>query len=213
MNGAGPGQAVDLATWDRASAYRLFRAYDRPHWSLTARVDVTRIVAARARGVSPFRACLRAVGAGVNAVPAMRMRLAGTGVVLFDRIDLSMTVPKEDGSFAYGYVAWHPDPVRFDADCAAAVAAARAGDLAPNTGARSDLAYLSCLPWLDFTHLDNALPGPEDSIPRIAWGRFVPDPGGARWTMALSVQVHHALADGRHVAETVAAVQAALDAA
>lgn len=92
------------------------------------------------------------------------------------------------------------------------MAAARAGDLTPNTGARTDLAWLSCLPWLDFTHLDNAQPGPGDCIPRIAWGRFVQDPGGDRWTMALSIQVHHALADGRHVAEAVAAVRAALDA-
>ena len=206
------GQRVDLETWDRAAAYRLFRGYERPHWALTTRVDVTRLVAARADGVSPFRVCIRAVGAGINAVPELRMRLDGDGVTLFDRIDLSMTVPKDDGSFGYGYVGWDPDPARFDAACAAAVAAARAGDLAPNTGARADLAYLSCLPWLDFTHLDNALPGPGDSIPRIAWGRFVRDPGGDRWTMALSVQVHHALADGRHVADGVAAMQAALDA-
>lgn len=205
------GQAVDLATWDRAAAFRLFRSYDRPHWALTTRVDVTRVMAARARGVSPFRACMRAVGAGINAVPALRMRLAGDGVTLFDRIDLSMTVPKDDGSFAYGYVAWDPDPVRFDAACSAAVTAAQAGEIAPNTGARTDLAYLTCLPWLDFTHLDNALPGPEDCIPRIAWGRFVQDPGSDRWTMALSVQVHHALVDGRHVADAVSAVQAALD--
>ena len=213
MSGPGPGQAVDLATWDRAAAYRLFRGYDRPHWALTTRVDVTRLVAAKARGLSPFRACIRAVGAGINAVPALRMRVEGDGVVLFDRIDLSMTVPKDDGGFAYAYVAWDGDPARFDGACAAAVAAARAGALAANTGARTDLAYLTCLPWLDFTHLDNALPAPDDCIPRIAWGRFTPDPGGGkRWSMALSIQVHHALVDGRHVAEAVAAVQAALDA-
>lgn len=200
---------VDLATWDRTEAFRLFRGYARPHWALTTRVDVTRVIAAKARGASVFRATVHAVGAGINAVPELRMRLRGDGVVLHDCIHLSMTVQKPDGDFAYGYVNWNPDPAAFDAACGDAIARARAGGLAADTGERDDLAYLSCLPWIDFTAVDNALPGPDDSIPRVTWGRIVRD--GDRWRMALAIQVHHALVDGRHLARAVQAVQDALD--
>ncbi len=42
---------------------------------------------------------------------------------------------------------------------------------------------------------------PVDSIPRLAWGRFREE--GGRLVMPLSVQVHHALVDGRHASEFI----------
>ncbi len=88
---------------------------------------------------------------------------------------------------------------------------ARQGALNANSGQRDDVAYLSCLPWLDYTALDNALPGPDDCIPRVSWGRFHEDsPAAGR--MAMTLQVHHALVDGLHAGGFFTAVQGALDA-
>ena len=65
-------------------------------------------------------------------------------------------------------------------------------------------------PWLAFTGITHAQSlTPPDSIPRLTTGRFTPQNG--RLTMPLSVQVHHALMDGRHVAEYFARVQTLLD--
>ncbi len=83
-------------------------------------------------------------------------------------------------------------------------------DLGANTGQRFDLAYLSCLPWLDFTALDNALPGPDDCIPRFSWGKFVQNAEGS-WSCAVAVQVHHALVDGLQVGQFFEAAQASLN--
>mmetsp|Transcript_1661 Transcript_1661/g.2286 ORF Transcript_1661/g.2286 Transcript_1661/m.2286 type:complete len:110 (+) Transcript_1661:260-589(+) len=41
---------------------------------------------------------------------------------------------------------------------------------------------------------------PTDCVPRITWGKFFDDHRGRRM-MPLSVQVHHAIVDGRHVGE------------
>ena len=41
--------------------------------------------------------------------------------------------------------------------------------------------------------------GPQDCIPRIAWGKIAAD--GERWAMPVAVQVHHALVDGRHIGQ------------
>ena len=71
-----------------------------------------------------------------------------------------------------------------------------------------DLAYLSCMPWLDYTSINNALPGPDDCIPRITWGKIVERDG--RWEMAMTLEVHHALVDGAQVGAYFAAVQDAL---
>jgi chloramphenicol O-acetyltransferase type A len=62
---------------------------------------------------------------------------------------------------------------------------------------------------MDFTSIDNALPGPDDCIPRVSWGKNVETQG--RWSCAMTIEVHHALVDGRQVGDYFAAVQSAVD--
>ncbi|MCB1332526.1 MAG: chloramphenicol acetyltransferase [Roseivivax sp.] len=202
---------LDQATWPRAGHFALFRTYERPHFATTARVDVTGLLAlAKPRGVSPYRACLYAIGTGLHQVAELRTRMRGETVVQHDAVAMSMTVPTPDGSFVYGYVPYHADFATFDAEAARVIDTAAQGGLNPHAGSDA-VAYLSCLPWLDFTAIDNALPNARDCIPRISWGRFTAQ-GDGRWDMAMAIQVHHALVDGAHVGAYFAAVQAALDA-
>lgn len=202
---------IDLARWPRTPQFRFFRAYGRPHYAITSRLTVTALLTrGRAAGVSTYRAAIHAIGAGVHQVPALGLRFRGETVVSHDAIALSMTVPAEDGGFRYAYVPWQSDVRRFDAVCAGLIAAARTGPLNANSGQRDDVAYLSCLPWLDYTALDNALPGPEDCIPRISWGRLTEDSPGL-WRVAMTIQVHHALVDGADVGQFFGAVQTAFD--
>jgi chloramphenicol O-acetyltransferase type A len=204
---------VDLKTWPRADQFRFFRTYEKPHYAVTSRIDVTHILARRAdTGISPYRACLYAIGAGIHAVPELCMRFQGDQVTQYDRIDLSMTVPLPNGNFRYAYVPFDPDFAAFNARAAAIIAEVAAdGALNANTGQRDDLAYLSCMPWLDYTSINNALPHAQDCIPRVSWGKFVKGADG-RWSMAMTIEVHHALVDGRQVGDYFAAVQAAVDA-
>lgn len=201
---------IDLAAWERADAYRMFRGFGRPHYAITARVEVTRAMARRAGGLSPFRAAIHAIGAGVHAVPALRTRFRGEAVLRHDAVILSPTIPAEDGAFRFAHLDWVPDFEAFDAEAARRIEAARAGRFNPDTGGRDDIVFLSCLPWLDFTAIDHAVPGPDDCIPRIAWGKIVPKGDGH--DMAVSAQVHHALVDGRHLGLFFEAMRAALEA-
>ncbi|MDP2121439.1 MAG: chloramphenicol acetyltransferase [Hoeflea sp.] len=203
---------IDLATWSRAGQFNLFKTYDRPHFATTARVDVTALMTkAKPQGVSPYRAFLHAIGAGIHAVPALKMRFAGDRVMEYEAISLSATVPRPGDTFGYCYIPWFDDWARFDESCKAIIEeTAKGSDLGANTGERLDLAYLSCLPWLDFTALDNALPGPDDCIPRFSWGKLVQG-ADHRWSAAVAVQVHHALVDGLQVGQFFDAAQIRLD--
>lgn len=203
---------IDLATWPRAEAFRLFRSYQRPQYAITSRVDVTRLVdELKPAGISAYRACIYAIGAGIHAVPELMTRFRGDVVVEHDGVDLSMTVPLPDGSYGYGYVPFDPDWKVFDPLCEKEIAeAAERGALGANEGFRDDVAYLSCLPWLDFTGLTNAMQGPDECIPRVSWGRFTDD-GNGRHTVAMTTEVHHALVDGRHLGLFFDAVQQAVD--
>ena len=146
---------VDLTAWPRVDQFRFFRGFAKPHYAITARVDVTHLLmTAKPRSVSPFRACIWAVGAGIHAVPELRMRFRGDVVTEHHRIELSATVPLPDGNFNYCYLPWEPGFAEFDHVARPRIEAIRAGlPLSANDGSRDDLAYLSCLPWLDYTSL------------------------------------------------------------
>ena len=206
------GRAVDLSTWQRADQFRFFRTYQKPHYAVTSRIDVTRLLTElKPQGVSPYRACIYAIGAGIHAVPELLMRFKGDDVTLYESVELSMTVPLENGNFNYAYVPYLAGFSSFDAQCLKLIEAAKNKvGLEANAGERDDLAYLSCMPWLDYTSINNALPGPHDCIPRVSWGKFVNN-GNGRHSMAMTIEVHHALVDGRRVGEYFLGVQAALD--
>lgn len=201
---------VDLNTWPRAAQFHFFRTFQRPHFAVTSRIDVTPLMTRhKPRGVSPYRASLYAIGAGIHAVPELLMRFRDEAVIRHDAVELSMTVPTKAGSFSYAYVPFHSDFATFDATAKTLIEAAAEGGLAANLGERDDLCYMSCLPWLDYSSINNAMPGPDDSIPRVSWGKIVEVDGC--WSMSMTLEVHHALADGAHVGAYFNAVQQALD--
>lgn len=209
MSGA---RDIDLATWSRAGQFNLFRTYDRPHFATTARVDVTALMTTgKPAGVSPYRAFIHAIASGVHAVPALRTRFRGNAVTEYDEILLSATVPRPGDTFGYAYIPYFEDWARFDESCKAIIEeTAKGADFTANTGERNDLAYLSCLPWIDFTSLDNALPGPDDCIPRFSWGKFVQAADGS-WSCPMAVQVHHSVVDGLQVGQFFEAAQKSLN--
>ena len=55
----------------------------------------------------------------------------------------------------------------------------------------------SCLPWIDFTGFSLHLYGDSYLLPIITWGKYFQQ--GERTLLPLSVQIHHAAADGYHV--------------
>lgn len=202
---------VNFEDWPRAAQFRWFRSYDRPHYATTARLDVTHLVKRKQQNdVSFYRASLFAIGQGLHAVPELLMRFRGEDVVLHDKVELSMPVPTPQGSFNYAYIPFNADFAVFDQQTAQIIdETAQKDDLNPVGFGADAVAFLSCMPWLDYTAINNAMPSKEDCIPRVTWGKYVQE--GDRWKMAMTLEVHHALVDGQQVGAYFNAAQAALD--
>jgi len=202
---------VDLANWPRREQFQFFRGFDRPHYAITTRLDVSRLMLLRkSQGLSPFRTCIHAIGVGIHAVPELRMRFRGDTVTEYDRVQLSSTIPLDSGDFRYAYFDFDPNRAAFDRAATTRIEEVkRQTSLNANDGTTDDVAYLSCLPWLDYSSLDNALPHADDCIPRVSWGKIVPKADG--YDMAMTIQVHHALVDGRQVGEFFEATASALN--
>lgn len=192
---------IDPATWARRAQYQLFRTYANPHFSLTARVDITGFVRkTQAEGGSLFNGVVYAIMTTANDIPEFRTRFRDDQVVEHETVHASYTVPLADELFGFCETVYVRDRDAFTAACTAATAAAREQlALGGNTTAADHWIYLSCLPWLDFTAVQHPVPNSEDCIPRIAWGKITEKDG--RWSMPVNLQAHHALMDGHHAAK------------
>lgn len=199
-------RTIDLSTWKRRQHFELYRGSPNPFWSVTADVDVDRLVGrCRApRGPSfPF-SCLWLALKAVHECEEMRLRIRGDEVVLHERIHVTSTVLRPDDTFVFGYFDYVDDYRTFEREGREQVRRLRRadGDLLPRWD-RDDLIYNSILPWLSFSAFSHARTAreEEDSIPRLVFGKHRPVEGRRR--MPLSVQVHHGLVDGLHVGRFV----------
>lgn len=205
------GRFIDLETWKRRQHYELFRHAAQPFFSVTVTVDVSgwwrRCQADESLSFS--LAAIFAMLRAANGSEPLRLRLRGDRVWLHDRVGTGTTVLRADETF--GFARLDPGPA-FDAFCRAArPVLAEAKQPGPLDAMHDvdDLIYHSTLPWLRFTAFSNALPGGDDSIPRVVFGGVFAD--GEAFRMPVGVEVHHALVDGLDVARFLESFQAHLD--
>jgi chloramphenicol O-acetyltransferase type A len=192
---------IDLGAWKRRDHYRWFRKYERPFFSVTVDADVTRAwQASRKRGApSFFLTSLFPMLSAANDVEAFRLRMRARGVWRHDRVAVGPTILRPDDTFGFARLEAAGTLEQFAAQCRAVIAEAAARKpLTSRKNERDDIIFHSVLPWLRFTSFSNALPGKQDSIPRVVFGRCVAD--GRRMKMPVAVEVHHALVDGLDVA-------------
>ncbi|MCB9233248.1 MAG: chloramphenicol acetyltransferase [Bacteroidia bacterium] len=191
-------QKIDLTTWDRKAPYTFFRDFDIPFFNLTANVDVTHLLEkARASGQSFFLYCLYQALKAANSMPEFRYRLAGDEVMLYPEVHAGATVILPDQSFIFTFIPWQPGQAAFLETSRATIDRQKeAREFTPHL--RTDMIYFSAVPWVSFTSVQHARKFDcHDSIPRIVFGKYFHQNG--QILMPVSVELHHALADGYHV--------------
>lgn len=203
---------LDLDAWPRRAAYHFFRGYDNPYFNVCAPVDATALVAhARATPGVPFSlAALYLALRAANDCEPFRWRLDGDRVLVHDRLNAGTTrlIGDERMVFVYydhqdDFAAFREGAERENRRVEAAADRIEARD------DRSDLVHFSSLPWVSFTSISHARNwGRDDSVPKITFGKYHAADGGIR--LPVSVEVHHALMDGVHVARWLERFQALL---
>ncbi len=210
--------SIDLERWPRRSHFRFFSGFEQPHFQVTSSVDVTALDAyIRANGGSRFAAMLHATMWATQAEAALRLRIRWQDdepeVVLHDVVHPSFTAPVDTPEadrqwpgcdlplFGYTTALFTEDYSDFASRVrSAAQRVASDADVTRQAALDADnLVYVSSMPWMTFSSLQHAMHTPaRDSTPRITWGRF--QAAGPRVEVSVSLQAHHGLADGGHVA-------------
>jgi chloramphenicol O-acetyltransferase type A len=201
---------LDIAQWPRKAAFDFFRTYDNPYFNVCVPLEAGALVdIVRGGDVSFSTACLYFALRAANEYEPMRYRLTDGRVLVHDVLHAGTTALLGE-ELAFVYIDYDEDVRAFQRHAAAARAALGAG--ATRIDARddaTDLIHFSSLPWIAFTSISHARNWRrEDSVPKITFGRY--HRVGDRVVLPVSVEVHHALMDGLHVAAYLDRLQAFL---
>ena len=133
-------------------------------------------------------------------VDEFRRRIDDGGIVEYDECPTSHTELKPDGTYAYCTLHHHMPLAEYLQRAEEARAAARKSGSIEEEDAVQSMYFISTLPWLHYTQLIQPVACGDESNPRFTWGKYQQNAEG-RMMMPLSVLVHHALADGLHIAQ------------
>ncbi len=192
-------QKLDLDTWNRKEHFLFFKQMDEPFYGITTTIDCTKAYTkSKLLGVSFFTYYLHKTLNAVNAVDNFRYRIIENEVYVFDQIDASATVMREDKTFGFSYMAFSEDIKEF-----AQIVQTEIDRIQTTSGIFTreypdNLIHFSALPWINFTSLSHARSFTwPDSCPKISFGKLTDENG--KKIMPISVHVHHGLVDGYHV--------------
>jgi chloramphenicol O-acetyltransferase type A len=140
----------------------------------------------------------------VNELEAFRYRIDDNQIYIYDQIDGSATIGREDGSFGFSLIKYNRD---FNIFKRTALAEINRVQNTPGLFTRSfdtnNVIHFSAIPWLNFTSLSHARSYSfPDSCPKISFGKMTIDESGKR-KMPMSLHVHHGLMDGIHLGQFV----------
>jgi chloramphenicol O-acetyltransferase type A len=191
---------LDVTNWARRDLFQFFLNFDNPYFNVGTRIDVTRLLALlRNRPGTSVSLALHYCALRVaNEIDPFRYRLREGKVLVHDVIHGGTTVLLPNESFTFAYFDYTEDFEKFMSAAQASVKEAQKGDQPFSPTTDDDTIYFTVLPWVSFTSFAHARNwGREDSVPRIAFGKFIEENGHI--LLPISVEVHHALMDGLHV--------------
>ena len=140
----------------------------------------------------------------INATTAFKLRIENGEVVEYDKINISPTIGREDGTFGFGFFEYDTDLSLFIENAEKEIHRVKnsTGLSFSKDTARADVIRYSALPWFAFSEMKHAGSiQTGDSIPKISTGKLIQEK--KKLLLPISISVHHGLVDGRNVAEFI----------
>ncbi|MCL2078138.1 MAG: chloramphenicol acetyltransferase [Oscillospiraceae bacterium] len=194
--------SIDLGTWKRADDFKFFIDNLRCVIGITADIDVTDVLAfCKRKGYRFYPVFIHIVSSAVNRRDEFKVRYDDGGkLVLWEEVSPYYTVfSAEDERFTRLLTPYSKDFETFYKNVL--------DDMEVHKNAKGNqIKYtvpnsfdVSCLPWLNYKSFDlHVFDSGTCLSPLIMWGQYKEQAG--RFLMPLTLQVHHAVADGFHVA-------------
>lgn len=193
---------LDINSWNRKEHFEFFSKFDDPIFGVVMELDCTKAFAfVKQNNYSFFAYYLYHAMVAANKTEEFRYRINKGKVIVYDKVHASSTIGREDGTFAFSFVQFHNE-FKIFSECLKTeieIIQGKSGLNLNENGERPDLIHFSTFPWANFTGLKQARNlSSQDSVPKIVFGKVFER--GKQKFMSVSVDMHHGLADGIHIA-------------
>lgn len=196
---------INLASWSRAQHFELFKDFSQPYFNVCVHVDMQQLyLTCKSRKHSFFQTYIFLALRACHQYSPMLLRIIDDAPWQLQSTRASVVELAPDDTFRFSYFCLCNDFRQFSLHAKQMSDAAKQQDLFSSafaqTEGQADLIHVSVLPWLDFTGFSHAHShGTSLGIPKLVFGKYNNETG----KMPLSIDVHHALMDGLHVARFV----------
>ena len=204
---------INTENWNRKEHFDFFSKMASPYFGIVSEVDCTKAYdKAKENRESFFAYYLHKSMIAINSVEELKYRIVDNKVVLFPVINAGATIGREDGTFGFIFVHFSVDFKTFNAELQEEIQ-----NVQNSTGLRlngddikKDLIRHSTLPWNSFTGLLHPTNfDQKESVPKITFGKFNIREG--KKYLPISIEAHHGLVDGFHLAKYLSEFQKQLD--
>lgn len=202
---------LDIEKWSRKDHFLFFSKFEEPFFGVTVMVDCTKAYQnAKSNGSSFFLYYLHAALQAANSIEPFRYRIKDGNVLIYEKINASPTINRENGTFGFSYMDYHEDFTDFEQSAKLEIESVKNSTGLNPAGSGENVIHFSSIPWINFTSISHARSFSfPDSCPKISFGK-INDRIGVK-TMPVSIHVHHALMDGFHVSQFIDEFQKLLD--
>jgi chloramphenicol O-acetyltransferase type A len=194
---------LDLENWNRKEHFLFFKQMEEPFFGLTVEIDCTKAYAtSKQLGTSFFVYYLHKTIVATNTIECFRYRIIDEAIYVYESIDVSATIMREDKTFGFSLIEYSSN---FEVFATNAFEEIERIQNTPGLFTREfeeiNVIHFSAVPWVNFTSLSHARGYSfPDSCPKISFGKMIIDKEGKR-TMSMSIHVHHGLMDGFQVGQ------------
>jgi len=199
---------LDLNTWNRKEHFEFFSSMEEPFFGVTVELEVSKLYReAKTKNESFFLHYLYASLQVANEIEPFRYRInTKKQVVIYDKIDASPTISRENGTFGFSYIPFRNSFSEFKLEAEKEIKRVRSFEGLGNPAKMTNVIYFSSLPWLRFSAISHARKFSfQDSVPKISFGKMtIVD---RKRILPISIHVHHGLMDGFHVGQYVQKLQ------
>ena len=193
-------RVIDMNSYARKAHFEYFRSLPYPYVGVTVDQDVTALYRfSKETGLSFFLAVLHAAALAADGVPELRQRIRGEQIVEYSECPTSHTERTTGAEYCYCTLHHHMSISEYYIQAEEARRNCAMNGIAEDADSES-MYFISALPWLHYTALIQPVACGDESNPRITWGKYNKTETG-RIMLPLTILVHHALADGSHIAQ------------
>jgi chloramphenicol O-acetyltransferase type A len=192
-------QELDLSTWNRKEHFEFFCKFEEPFFGTTIQFDCTRAYAkSKELGVSFFTYYLHKTLVAVNKTENFRFRIQDEKVFIYDKINISSTILRDDKTFGFSEIEYNENLNAFIENYNTEATRVKNTSGLFTREYNENIVHFSALPWINFTSISHSRSFTfPDSCPKFSFGKMTTD--NDKKFMSMSVHVHHGLVDGYHL--------------